>query len=205
MKMQDVIKKIAISGVAIASLVGAQVLASNQPQLSQSITDGVKSIDVVDGSGNTVASPSVAFGAATFSYSAQNTTGTLGTSSERIRVSNPTSTATWTASIAGTAPSATWTDGSHTYNFNSATLGQMTVDPSVSTIAGVGGCATTNVNKGSSSAFVSGTTDSITVASGATGAAPYCRWDVTGVGLSQRIPAGQVSGSYNMTMVLSVI
>jgi hypothetical protein len=64
---------------------------------------------------------------------------------------------------------------------------------------------TTNVSLGSNSSFVQGTTDSITLASGAAGASTFCRWDVTNIGLTQKIPASQASGSYSVNLVLSII
>lgn len=209
--------KIATSVSAFAILLfGAGALASNQSQLSQSISDGTKAIDIVDAGGATVASPSVAFSAATFSFNAQDTTGTLGAAAQKIRVSNPTSTATWTASIAASAPTAAWNSGGNNYDFNDSSGytdgadadsygGQLAVNPTGGTLAGVSGCATTNVSLGSNSAFVQGTTDSITVASGAAGATTFCRWDITNIGLTQKVPASQPSGSYSVNLVLSVI
>lgn len=206
------------AGVAmlLVSLAAVQAYAANQSQLSQSISDGTKSIDIVDGAGATVPSPSVGFGALTFSFNTQDGTGTLGTASQKIRVSNPTSTATWTASIAGSAPTTDWTAGGNHYDFNDASIytdggdsdsygGQLQVSPAGGAIAGVSGCATTNVSMGGNSAFVEGSTDSITIASGSAGAASYCRWDFTNIGLTQKIPAAQASGSYSVNLVLSVI
>ena len=203
--MANTVKKTIILSSILALLTAVQVFANNQSQFSQTISDSSKSIDIVDGSEASVSSPTVAFGAATFSYGSQNTTGTLGMATQKIHVSNPTSTATWTASIAGTAPSATWTSGSNTYNFNNASAGQMTVNPSGGTWTGVSSCSTANISLGSSNSFANGTTDSITLGSATTGTSTYCNWDLTNVALTQKIPAGQVSGSYNITMVLSII
>jgi hypothetical protein len=208
--------KIATLLVAIGGLVGYQAYASNQTQLNQAINQGVLAIDIVDGSGNTVASPSVNFGALTFSFGTQDSTGTLGTASETVRVYNPTSTETWTASIAGSAPTTNWSNGTDHYDFNDANGytdgadadsygGQLTVNPAAGSLAGVGGCATSNVSLGTNSAFNEGSTDSITVASAASGASAFCRWDITGVGLSQNIPAGQATGSYSADLVLSIL
>jgi len=203
----------------LVGIVAIKASASNQSQLSQSITDGVKAIDIVDAGGATVASPTVGFTSATFSFNTQDTTGTLGVSAERIRVYNPTSTATWTASIAGSATTATWTAGSTYYDFNDASGsgytdgagdadtygGQLLVSPAGGTLAGVSSCLTTNVSLGANSAFNQGTVDSISIASGAAGAPTYCRWDITNIGLTQKIPASQNSGSYSLNLVLSII
>jgi hypothetical protein len=208
-------KRIGIISMIVLGVVAIKASASNQSQLNQSINDGVRSIDIVDAGGTTVASPSVGFTAATFSFATQNTTGTLGVSAQRIRVYNPTSTATWTASIAGSASTATWTTGSAYYDFNDGNGatdggdadsygGQLSVAPAGGTLAGVG-CATSNVSLGANSAFVETTTNSITIASGAAGAPTYCRWDVTNIGLTQSLPASQTSGSYSLNLVLSII
>jgi predicted secreted protein len=214
-----IVKKAGIVALVLIGMIAIKTSANNQSQLNQSISDAVRSIDIVDAGGTTVASPAVAFSAATFSFATQDTTGTLGVSAERIRVYNPTSTATWTASVAGSATTAVWTAGSNYYDFNDANGGgytdgagdadlfggQLLVAPAGGTLAGVSGCATTNVSLGSNSAFNQGTVDSITLASGAAGASTYCRWDVTNIGLTQRIPASQVSGSYAVNLVLSII
>jgi hypothetical protein len=209
-------RKIGVVVIILVALVAIKASASNQSQLNQSISEGVKSIDIVDAGGTTVASPAVAFSAANFSFNTQDTTGTLGTSAERIRISNPTSTTTWTASVAGSATTATWGSGSNYYDFNDGDGytdgsdadsygGQLSVAPTGGTLAGVAGCATTNVSLGANSAFNEGATDSITVASGAAGAPTFCRWDVTNIGLTQGLPASQVSGSYALNLVLSII
>lgn len=211
-------RRIGIFSMILLGVVAIKASASNQSQLNQSINEGVKAIDIVDAGGATVASPAVSFASTTFSYDTQNTTGTLGSSAQRIRVFNPTSTSTWTASIAGSATGATWTNGTANYDFNDASGsgytdgadtdnlgGQLAVNPAAGTLAGVSSCATTNVSLGSNSAFAEGTTDSITLASGASGAATFCRWDVTNIGLTQKLPAAQVAGAYSLNLVLSII
>jgi len=199
------------------------VLASNAVTFSQTINDGTLSIDIVDNSGNTVSSPSATFGGLTFSFNSQTATGTLGTSSQRIRVYNPTGTNTWTASIAATGgPTALWTSGSDTYDFNDSHSdgtddadtdtvgGRLTVDPSVGTVAGVPDnttCSpTTGITKGSSSAFreIASAVSSITLLSGGASATPYCRWDLTGVSLSQVIPPSQATGTYNLSFTVTI-
>ena len=178
--------------------------------LNQTINAGTLSIDIVDATGNVVVSPSVTFGAIAFSFDAQNSTGTLGVSAEKIRVSNPTTTATWNVAMAATGgPGTLWTTGTYTYPFDStggADTGRLTVDPSASTITAVGsGCTTTNVYKGSSAYFLNGTTDSVDLMGASSGADTLCRWDLTGVSLTQRVPAAQTPGSYSLAMTLTVL
>lgn len=206
----------------ISGLVGAIFLAAgaafaaSTPTLNQTISAGAKSVDIVDSGGTTVGSPSVTFSSANFSFDTQDTTGTLPSGTDKIRVYNPTSTATWTVNIAGSAATAVWTDGgSNTYDFNDSSGytdggdadsvgGQMTVDPSGGTLAGVSGCATTNVSKGASDSFVQGSVDSIDLVTAASGAATFCRWDLTGVGMTQKIPASQAAASYSISMTLTI-
>lgn len=211
-------KRAGITAMILVGIIALKASASNQSQLNQSITEGAKSIDIVTSAGATVASPAVSFSSTAFSFDTQDTSGILGASEQRIRVYNPTSTATWTASIAGSAATATWSSGSADYDFNDADGsgytdgadtdnygGQLAVSPAGGTLAGVNGCATSNVSLGSNSAFSEGTTDSITIASGASGAPTFCRWDITNIGLTQKIPAAQPAGSYSLDLVLSII
>lgn len=215
-------KIISLMKVAIASIIVtmpiavANIYAANTPQFNQTISEGAKSVDIVDAGDVTVASPAVAFSAANFSFNTQDTTGTLGAAAAKIRIANPTSTATWTVNLAASAPSAVWTAGGNTYDFNDTNGytdgadtdtkgGQMVVNPAGGTLAGVSGCATTNVNKGTSDSFVEGSMDSIDLVSGAAGATTFCRWDLTGVALTQKVPAAQAAGSYSMNMTLTVI
>lgn len=213
-------KKWLIPAISLAFLAGTAVYAASTPQFNQAIAEGAKSVDVVDGSGNSVASPAVSFSAANFSFSTQDTTGTLGTAGEKIRALNPTSGVTWTVNLAGNATTSTWTTGSQYYDFNDpggyidqvaggdadSYGGQMTVNPSDAgaVLAGVSGCATTNVTKGTADSFVEGSVNSIDLMSAAAGASTFCRWDLTGVSLTQKVPAGQAAGSYSISMTLTI-
>ncbi len=216
-KILNLAKKIAYLAVAFTFIVAIQVYASSNSTYNQTINTSSQSVDIVDADGNSVTSPSVTFGAISFSFSTQDPTGTFGTSDERIRAYNPTTDDTWTVNLAGSSTTATWTDSSLHYDFNDdqgytdgtdtdSYGGQMTVDPSAegSSLSGVSGCSTSNVSKGTSNSFVEGSVDSIDLMSAASGAATFCRWDLTGVGLTQKVPASQASGSYSLTMALSI-
>lgn len=211
----------AMSAVMFVLMVAqaGMVWAASTPQFSQTINDdGSLSVDIVNSGGTTVGSPSVTFGAKSFSFSAiTDATGTLGASEERIRVTNGTSTATWTLSMAASATTAVWTDGgSNTYDFNDTGAsdtgadvdsvgGQLTVDPSGATVGAVSPCAsTTNVAGGSSTDFLEGTRNTITLATGGASAATYCRWDITGISLTQIIPAAQAPAAYTISFALTV-
>ena len=198
--------------------------AANTVSLSQTIADGVQSVDFVDADGVSVGSPSVSFSGLTYSTSTQTATGTLGASSQKLRVLNPTADTTWSVSIAATGGStAVWDSGSATYDFNDSNTdgtddadtdtkgGRLTVDPSVSTVTGFpsdGACSpSTGITKGSSSSFreIASAVSSITLLTGDGSASPYCIWDMTGIGLSQAVPGSQPSGSYSLGFTVSIL
>jgi len=84
----------------------------------------------------------------------------------------------------------------------------MTVDPSAGTLAAgqCVSCVTTNITKGSSSAFNEGTVDSINILTAAAGSNDIGDWKLTGVSISQTIPAEQAAASdYNLNMTLSIL
>lgn len=174
---------------------------------STAITAGTLSADTVDGSGNSVASPTISFPGQTFLWQIQQSLGTLGVSAQKIRVTNTTATSAWTLSLAASGGnSSVWTRGPDSYDFNGTyAQGRLQVDPSGATITPQSGCTTTGISKGSANYFVSGTQDSINVAAASGSAGTNCYWDITGVGLTQDIPAGQTPGSYIVSMTLSII
>ena len=203
------------------------VLASSTSNFTQTINAGTLAVDIVDGTTYaTVGSSTMAMSAATFSFACQTKTGSFGTASESIYVSNPDAADNgWAVSLAGTATSSVWASAGTDFDFNDgggsgctdtvdaqdtdAVGGQMTVDPSVGTLA-IGQCAscvTTNVTKGSSDAFnaVTGPVNTITILTGAAASDDIGDWKLTGVSISQKIPAEQPAASdYNINMVLSI-
>lgn len=213
------ISKYAVATVAIlTATIAVPAFAADTTQMSQSIT-GALDISIVDGSGNAVASPNVTFSSKAFSMAFQISTGTLGTASEKMRVTNPSgATDTWSLAIAATAgPTADWSNGTNHYDFNDPTAsatdgadadswgGQMSIDPSTATIAGVGGTLVTNVSKGTNFSFSEGTKNSIDLMTASTGASKPGQWDLTGVSVSQAIPAAQATGSYVIDMTITAI
>ena len=95
-----------------------------------------------------------------------------------------------------------WTSGSNTYQYNgNATTGQLTVNPAAGTLTSMIG-ASTGITLGSQAAF-SGTSP-VTLISAAAGSDDVWRGYVTGVGLSQAIPAGQAAGTYTLPMTQTV-
>lgn len=182
---------------------------------------GSLSADIVDASGVTVASPSVSLSSIAASGTCQTTTGTLGVSSQKIRVSNTTATPGWSLSIAATAgATGSWSSGAANYDFNDASgspagcgdgadadsfAGQLSVDPSGGTIAPQSGCTTTGLTKGSSSAFNQGATDNVSLLNASASTGTNCYWDFTGVSLSQKVPDLQPTGTYSLPMTVTVV
>jgi hypothetical protein len=164
-------------------------------------------VDIVDSEGNPVATPSVNFSSRNFSWSAQQSTGTIGVSSQKIRVSNTSATATWTLSISATGGSSSlWNGATYSYDYNGlATAGRLQVNASVSTITPQGGCSTTGISKGSATYFVQGTQDSINLVTAGGAAQTNCYWDITGIVLTQDIPASQQADNYSISMTLTAV
>ncbi len=193
------------------------VFAANTVSLSATVS-GSLNVDIVDTNGDTVGSPSVTMSGITYSNTdPQTTTGTMPSGTDLIRVTNPSATDTWGLTIAATSgTTAVWTTGAVTFDFNDATAlaadgadgdsvgGRLTVDASVGTLAGVAPTATTNVSKGSSTGFNEGTADSVTLLTASSGSDAPGQWDLSGVSLSQTVPAQQSPGTYTLGLTLTV-
>lgn len=202
------------------------VLASGTSNFTQTINPGSLAVDIVDGSYVTVGSPTMAMSAAAVNFACQTITGSFGTASQVIYVANPDAADNgWAVSLAGTATSSLWASAGTSFDFNDpagtgctdsagaqdtdSLGGQMTVNPAAGTLA-VGQCAscvTTNVTKGSSAAFdaVTGPINTITILTGAAASNDIGDWKLTGVSISQKIPAEQPAASdYNINMVLTI-
>jgi hypothetical protein len=208
------IRRIVIVLAALAGIVTpATVYGASNSNVTQTINAGTLTTDVLDASRVPVASPTVAMAAANFSFSCQTVTGTLGSNAQRLYVINPSATTTsWSLSIGATGGGTTkWQNGGNTrnYAFNDATgsgctNGQLTIDPSVATVTAdcvSGGCTGATVTKGSSTAMTGAT--GVTLLSGNSTANVY-RGYLTGIGLSQKIPAEQPADSYSINMTLTI-
>ncbi len=179
------------------------------------VSAGALTVDIIDSGGNSVANPSMAMNPVDFSFSYQTATGTLGVSDQKIRVENTTANPQWTLTIAPATTTAFWDSAGTDYDFNDPTAnagdgsdadnlgGQMTIDASGGTLGGT--CSATDITKGSSTSFSEGITDSITLLTAGASADTSCYWDLTGVSVSQTIPAEQPAASdYTIDMVLTV-
>lgn len=214
----------------ILFMVALSASAANTPTLNQTINAGTLFTDILDASRVAVGSPSAAFTAKTFSFDCQYggsaSTSSLGTNTERVYVVNPNAANNgWVLSIAATSGVTTlWQNGGSTqnYDFNDPTganpgctdgggdadtkAGQLSIDPSVSTInLDCLTCTSSNVSKGSSTAFNQGTTDSVTLLNAAVASDDIWRGYLTGVALSQTIPAEQPADSYSVNMTVTVV
>lgn len=196
---------LALALVAVSVAPSAYAALTANSTLSQTISNGTLSTDVRDGSNVVVGSPSFTMAAKNVSTSQQSSTGTFGSGTQRIAIDNPGGANNgFSLALNATVPgTGVWSDGGgHTYAYNgSAATGQLTVDPTVSTWTALVG-TTTSITKGTSSAF-SGSTP-ITLAS--TSAALEDIWNgyVTGIGLTQTIPANTPAGTYTISMTQTV-
>jgi hypothetical protein len=180
----------------------------------------VLSTDVVDGSGNPLGNPSVTFSAANRGFSCQNTTATLGTSTQKIRITNYSPNSAWSLSLAASAgATSTWSTGGGTpqkYDYNDAGgsgctdgdgdafTGQLSINPAGASVTPKSGCNSTGISLlGATTGFTA--TNSIVLASASALTLYNCYWDFTGYGLSQTMPAGQPAGSYSLGLTLTVV
>lgn len=191
---------------AMAPAVHAATTATSN--LTQTIAPGVLNTDVRDGSNAVVASPSFAMSAGTVSTSSQQTvTGTFGSATQRISVDNPGASNTgFTLAIAATGgTTATWTDGAKTYPFNAATAaaGQLTINATPGTITALVG-TTTGITKGTSGTFTSGSNTPIQLLNAGSTSDDVWNGYLTGVSVSQTIPAATPAGSYTFGLTQTV-
>ena len=193
--------------------------------LTINIGTGIFTVAIVDSSGSPTAG-AVTFGSYARSSSCGEVTGTLGTATQKIRITNDYGDEdSWSLGIAPTGgASAKWSDGSsNEFDFNdngtsgctdSASLspdtdtlgGQLTIDPSGATLTRIGTTsATSPPTFGSSTPFLHGTNDSVTLLSGTSSSDHTdAKWDITDISLSQKIPGGQQGTGFSMAMTLTL-
>lgn len=228
------LSRAAISALfAMGLLVVQAVPASAAPasDLTQNITAGTLAVDILDASRAAVTSPSISLSAKSFSFNCQSggsaSTGTLGSNTQRLYAINPGATTPngWNITIAATSgATATWSNTGATkkFDFNDSGTsgcsdsadtdtyaGQLSLDPSVATLTtDCATCTTTGVTKGSSASFIEGTADSLTLLAASSSASNPFRGYLTGVGVSQTIPAEQQPDStysLNLTMTITAL
>ncbi len=183
---------------------------------------GTLTTDIVNASYVPVGSPTMTMSNATFSFTCQTITGSFGTASQQIYVNNNNGANNgWTLTVAAQATTNVWDSAGTDYDFNDPTGsgctdgadagdsvgGQMTINPSVATLAigQCGSCSTANISKGSSAAFNEGTTNTITLLTATAASDDVGDWTLQGVSISQKVPAEQPAASdYDINMVLTV-
>ncbi|TXG76236.1 hypothetical protein E6Q11_05030 [Candidatus Dojkabacteria bacterium] len=205
----------------VAVIGGGAVFAASNSDFTQIINAGVLSTDIVDNSGNTVANPSVPMTTQNFSFNCQTSTSVnpFGTNTQRIYASNPDAADNgWTLTVAAASPTTLWqnTGNTQNYDFNDVNGctdgadgdsrgGQLTINPATGTITpDCSGCNNTGITTGTSAGFVEGTTNSITLINAASNSQDIWRGYLTGVGVSQAIPAQQAADSYTLNLVVTI-
>jgi hypothetical protein len=202
------------------------VFAASTATLTQRINPGTLRVHIVDSNLTPIKTPSIQMSDLSFDFSCQESTGILGTSSEKIYVQNPFgANSGWTMTIAAKDAEELWegTDDDgilRKYDFNDSGSsgcldgsdsdskgGQLTVDPSGGILQkGIcQNCDTSGVSPGSPASFQEGITESITILSGSAASDDVGDWIFTGVSLSQSVPAEQpASDNYSIDLVLSI-
>ena len=175
---------------------------------------GTLSVSILDSSDDELDDPPVTFGESDLSSNTQIIEGTLGSSSQKISITNGTGASSWNLNIAAENTTSMWTDGTNSFDFNDTVAdgddadsvgGTLTIDPSTLSVTARSGCDVDGLTKGSSGTFVEGSTDSVTLLSADSTADIDCIWDITGISLTQEVPASQLAGDYVLTMVLSMV
>ena len=208
-------KRISKIIAAFALVAGVALLPSaafaQSSDVTQVINPGVLTSAILNASGTPVASPVFGMSATNFSFSCQTATGTLGSDSQRLYVLNPSATngvdETWALQLSA---SGSWTSGANSYAYNNpagagCTGGQLTVNPSVGTVfddCTSTACQNAVITRGTSTAM-SGATP-VTIMNSAATDSVY-RGYITGVSLSQAIPAEQPAGSYSLDVTLTAV
>lgn len=228
MGLRKSIKTALFALVSAASLTAAPAFAASTTDFSQTISAGSLSTGIFDASRVAVGSPSVGMSAMNFSFDCQAggsaSSGTFGTNTQRIYVSNPDGADNgWTLTLAATGgATATWANTGATklvdYNDPTGTTagcsdgadagdtvaGQMTVNPSVGTLTtDCASCTSTNVSKGSSASYSQGSVDSVTLLNAAGTSDDIWRGYLTGVDIKQTIPAETPADSYTINLTLT--
>jgi hypothetical protein len=163
--------------------------------------------------------------AKSFSFNCQSggsaSTGTLGTNTERLYVSNGDAADNgFTLTVAATSgATATWanTGVTQTFDFNDPTSsgctdggdadsrgGQMSINAAAGTLTtDCGTCTSTGVTLGTNASFSQAVTDSITLINAGSTSNDIWRGYLTGATVAQNIPAEQTPDSYTLNLTLT--
>lgn len=212
------------------SVLSATVAYAVNVSFTLDVTTSGLTVSFVDGNDAAVTNPAVDFGSLTRSNTCSTITAMLAdtsasdaTDQRKIKIENPgASDSGFVVDISAAATTDLWTTGGNSIDFNDAGDvgsegctdkpsgdgdsfgGQLTIDPSAATLTAVSG-GTSNITKGSSTGFVEGTTDAVTLINAAAGSSDFGEWHLSDISLSQKIPSNQAVGDdYAITMVISI-
>lgn len=212
------IKTLASTGFTVGTATEVNTSAATYRYMAWRIPPpGTLSADIVTAAGVSVPTPNFTMNTTAYPYDCAVASGNMGTDSQRLRISNMTSNATWSLSIAATGGATTlWSNGGNTQSYdyndtagcsdgpdNDTKAGKLQILPSAASLNAQSGCNTSNVSLGSNQTFSEGSVDAITLASAASAANTGCYWDLTNVELRQTIPASQPTGSYNIDLTIT--
>lgn len=174
--------------------------------LALQVSEGVISVDIVNALGDIVETPKVLMSPISYKFDSQVTSGTLGTNSEKIRLSNPTGVSSWSVSIAASeGENAQWKDDQgHTINYNT-TQTSMSINPSSGVITKVDGGEITGLSLGSQASFSQGNVSSITLFSANENAQSFSQFDLENIIIQQIIPPKQPSGNYEFNFTITAV
>lgn len=204
---QTNLKYLVFAAVGVAMLAGPVAYAADKAnsKLEQVIGAGSLSTEFRNSADDVVSTPTFTMGDLDVSNSQQEGTGTYGDDENRAFVDNPGGAdGGWTLALNATNPGADkWTTGSLDYDYMGASpaVGQLAVNPDDATITPVIGGAD-GVSKGTLATFTS--TSPITIMQADSSSANIWNGYITGVGLSQTIPASQPAGTYTLDMTQTV-
>ena len=191
-------------------------LLESYSNYAEVVAVGDYGVSIVNGSGVDVVGPQVTFPSIEVKTSCSVSNGTLGISSQKVRINNDILKNGWDVSIAPTnGPTDSWQSGGEEYDFNDSSGctdgadadslgGSLEVQASSSTVTPKSGCNNTGVSKGSNVSFVQPGVDAVSLVSASSSASRFCYWDVTGVGLEQLIPKATPIGNYSIDMTITM-
>jgi uncharacterized protein (TIGR02145 family) len=185
-----------------------QLSASEEIDFEQEVNEGDLLIYFVNELKEYVHIPSsIIFSYVEVSSQDQESTAVLGTDQETIRVDNATSgevELTASLDVTNFLEDAKWLDGENSYlaySEDEGISGGLELDPVVSLIE-TQGCEEEVVSRGSTSRFTPTTSESVDIFT--TTGGQYCRYDLTGIDLTQTIPGRTPAGNYSLDMVLTL-
>ncbi len=207
-------KRILIFCVPLVFALGT-IHAETQTQLSVTIYPMPLNVLIVDQNKKEVESPNVPFDPLIFNFIHQSTTGILGTGDEQIFVANLTSVQPWTVNMAAKyGPETLWSDIPLGYgddctnacmDYNNGTgIGQLTVDPSTGQVIREDYGDTDGIILGTKTAFVQGYKNSVMLFRSSSAEA-YHGYSLTGVTLTQTVPAEQLPRGYTLDMAITIV